>query len=85
MSSKVYKRTGRVKEYVRQADIDSIRYPELILRLAREQGRVTKQDVAELLHVNPDVAYYEIRKLIKAGELKSAKRGPDAHYVLSSQ
>ena len=46
---------------------------------------MTKQDVAELLHVNPDVAYYEIRKLIKAGELKSAKRGPDAHYVLSSQ
>lgn len=85
MSSKVYKRTGRVKEYVRQADIDSIRYPELILRLAREQGRVTKQNVAELLHVNPDVAYYEIRKLVKAGELKSAKRGPDAHYVLSSQ
>lgn len=44
---------------------------------------MTKQDVAELLHVNPDVAYYEIRKLVKAEELKSAKRGPDAHYVLS--
>ena len=55
------------------------------MKLAREQGRVTKQDVAELLHVDPNVAYYEIRKLVKAGELKSAKRGPDAHYVMSFQ
>lgn len=81
LSSKVYKRSGQIKEYVRQADIDSIRYPELIMRLARKQGQVSKRDVAELLHVGPDTAYYEIRKLVKSGDLLAAKRGPDAYYV----
>lgn len=81
LSSKVYKRKGKVKEYVRQTGIDSIRYPELILKLVEKQGRVTKRDVAELLHLDPDGAYYEIRKLVTGGKLVSAKRGPDAYYV----
>lgn len=81
LSSKVYKRKGKVKEYVRQTGIDSIRYPELILKLVEKQGRVTKRDVAELLHLNPDGAYYEIRKLVTSGKLVSAKRGPDAYCV----
>lgn len=85
MSSRVYKRTGRIKEYVRQADIDSIRYPELIMRFAHEQGHVTKGDVAELLHVNADTAYYEIRKLVKRGKLALVKRGPDASYAPSAR
>lgn len=81
LSSKVYKRKGKVKEYVRQTGIDSIRYPELILKLVEKRGRVTKRDVAELLHLDPDGAYYEIRKLVTSGKLVSAKRGPDAYYV----
>ena len=52
-----------------------------LLKLVKKQGRVTKRDVAELLHLDPDGAYYEIRKLVTGGKLVSAKRGPDAYYV----
>ena len=81
LSSKVYRSAGHEKEYVRQADIDRIRFPELIHKLAMEQGRVTTSDVSELLHIESDKAYYEIKKLVKEGRLKKAKNGPDAYYV----
>ena len=80
LSSGVYKRVGRSKEYVRQTDIERIRYPELILKLAREQGRVTTSDVGALLHLDKGQAYYEIRKLMKSGRLEKRQGGPHAFY-----
>lgn len=80
LSSKVYSKAGKAKEYVRQTDIDKVRYPELIMKLAEKQGSVTTADVGALLHVDSSKAYYEIRKLVKKGLLKKGKDGPDAFY-----
>lgn len=80
LSSKVYSKAGKAKEYVRQTDIDKVRYPELIMKLAEKQGSVTTADVSALLHVDSSKAYYEIRKLVKKGLLKKGKDGPDAFY-----
>ena len=55
--------------YVRQTDIERIRYPELILKLAETQGTITRGDVVELLHVTPPQAYRLLQKLVKKGEL----------------
>ena len=82
LSSGVYKRSGKAKEYVRQTDIDRVRFPELILRLARTRGSVTTADVADLLRIERDQAYYEIRKLVRDGRLVKAANGPKAYYTL---
>lgn len=83
LSSGVYQRSGKAKEYVRQTDIDKVRYPELILKLARTRGSVTTADVADLLHVERDQAYYEIRKLVRDKQLVKAANGPKAYYTIA--
>lgn len=82
LSKKVYGHGGKAKEYVRQTDIDRVRYPELIMKLARQQGRVTVSDVRELLHLSDgNAAYYELEKLKEHGGLTLVKRGPRSFYV----
>ena len=66
LSSKLYRSKAG---YVRQTDIEKIRYPELVLRLAETQGDITRNDVVELLHVSPPQAYRILQKLVKNGKL----------------
>lgn len=55
--------------YVRQTDIEKIRYPELVLKLAEAKGTISRNDVMELLHVSPDQAYRLLKKMIESGKL----------------
>lgn len=80
LSSKVYKTKGETKEYIRQTNIDKVRYPELIMKLANSQDHITTNDVAELLRIPENKAYYEIRKLCSAGRLESVKMGRGSYY-----
>ena len=54
--------------YVRQTDIDAVRFPELVMKLAEAKGSITRKDVAALLHVTPSQAYRILKKL-EAGKL----------------
>ena len=64
LGKKIYRENKKEIQYVRQTDIDSIRYPELVMKLANTQnGIITKQDVIELLKVTPSQAYTVIKKL----------------------
>lgn len=85
LSSRIYKAKGETKEYIRQSDIDRIRYPEMIMKLAKSQGQITTIDVAELLRIPENKAYYEIRKLCTADRLESVKLGRDSYYRIKSQ
>ena len=61
--------------------IDSIRYPELVMKLANTQnGIITKQDVIELLKVSPSQAYTVIKKLQGEGRLKLLCGGKYSKY-----
>ncbi|MCH5286633.1 MAG: winged helix-turn-helix domain-containing protein [Christensenellaceae bacterium] len=55
--------------YVRQTDVEQIRYRELILKLAKQKGFVTRKDVIDLLHVNAPQAYRLLKKLTDEHEL----------------
>ncbi|MBE6909544.1 MAG: winged helix-turn-helix transcriptional regulator [Ruminococcaceae bacterium] len=55
--------------YVRQTDIEAVRYPELVLKLADAKKTITRKDVIELLHVTPPQAYRILQKLEERGEL----------------
>lgn len=76
LSPKVYK--SAVK-YVRQTDIDAIRYEELVLKLVETQKTITRKDVIELLHITPPQAYRLLKKmaekhiLILEGNTSAAK------------
>lgn len=84
LSGRAYAQSGRrAADFVRQSDIDRVRYPELVLKIARQQGgSVSTHDVEDLLHIHNKQAYRLLRKLVDAGELVLAGNGRAAHYVL---
>ena len=85
LGAKVYRRSGKMVEYVRQSDIDKVRYPELIIKLMHEQKTVSKNDVMELLHLDENQAYYQLRKLVKEGHAKKVGVGRNVRYAAIRQ
>ena len=81
LGAKVYRRSGRAMDYVRQSDIDRVRYPELIIKLMHEQKSVSKNDVMELLHLEGKQAYYQLRKLVLEGRAKKVGSGRNVRYA----
>lgn len=81
LGAKVYRRSGRAMDYVRQSDIDRVRYPELIIKLMHEQKSVSKNDVMELLHLEGNQAYYQLRKLVLEGRAKKVGSGRNVRYA----
>ena len=83
LGAKICKQNKEAIQYVRQSDIDSIRYPEMIIKLANTQnGIITKQDIAELLKVTPNQAYSYIKKLKNEGKLELVQGGKYSKYKL---
>ena len=76
LSSKVYREQDNMVGYVRQTGIDLIKYEELIMKLAINQnGSVTRENVADLLGINPAQAYRILKKLTEKGKLKLVGSG----------
>ncbi len=83
LSAKVYRQSGNIVGYVLQSDIDTIRAEELIIKLAKEQGGcVRRDDVINLLHVNPGQAYRLLKKLAEKGLLELNGKGRFSRYCL---
>ena len=82
LSVKLYKSP---EAYVRQTDVDQLRYPELILKLARKKGAVTRSDVIALLHVNPPQAYRLLKHLADQGELIQSGSTRGAKYIINEK
>lgn len=84
LGQKVYRKTGKTKEYTRQRGIDQVRFPEMILKLAESQnGAITKMDVVELLRVSKPKAYALLQQLCEERQLVLTGRGRYAKYELS--
>ena len=84
LSSKVYRESNESIQYVRQTGIDSVAYPEMVLKLAKTQGgTLTKQNVAELLKITPEQAYSIIKKLVAEKKLYREYGGKYARYKLA--
>ena len=83
LGKKIYREMNESVQYVRQTDIDSIRYHELVLKLARTQnGIITKQDIVDLLNISPSQAYTVIKQLQKEGKIELVNGGKYAKYRL---
>lgn len=86
LGAKVYAQSGKEADFVRQSDIDRVRYPELIMKLAHQQGgQVATKDVENLLRLNRKQAYRQLKKLVNAGELMLVGSGGGAHYVVADK
>ena len=81
LGKKIYREINESIQYVRQTDIDSIRYPELVLKLARAQnGIITKKDICELLKITPSQAYSLIKKLQRENKIYLLNGGKYTKY-----
>ena len=77
LSAKSYKNPV---QYVRQTDIDALRYKELIMKLAKTKRVITRKDVVELLHVSGPQAYRLLKKLEDEGSLRCEGTTRNAQY-----
>ena len=82
LSAKAYKDPI---QYVRQTDIDVIRYSELILKLAQAKGSIARKDVIDLLHVSGPQAFRLLKKLETSGKLIRNGNTSAAKYSLPNE
>ena len=83
LSSKVYREQDNMIGYARQTGIDLIKYEELIMKLAANQnGSVARDNVVDLLGINPSQAYRALKKLTEKGKLKLVGSGRAARYEI---
>ena len=81
LGKRVYRETNESIQYVRKTGIDSIRYPELVMKLAKtQQGIITKQDVADLLKISPAQAYSLLKQLKNENRIALVNGGKYAKY-----
>ena len=72
-------------QYVRQTDIDGIRYQELILKLAKTKEYITRKDVVNLLRVSGPQAYRLLKKLESGNQLVRIGNTSAARYMIAKE
>lgn len=82
LSSKIYKEQDNLVGYVRQSGVDKVKYEELILKLVKEQGYVTRENVIELFNMSDGQAYRILKKIADKGRLKLVGKGCTSRYIL---
>lgn len=78
LSAKTYKDPA---QYVRQTDIDVIRYSELVMKLAHTKEYITRKDVVDLLHISGPQAYRLLKKLEKNKQLTHSGTTSSVRYT----
>lgn len=68
--------------YVRQTGIDKLKHDELVIKLAKQQGYVTRDNVSELLNINNSQAYRVLKGLVDKKKLVLVGKGRGARYKL---
>lgn len=82
LSAKVYREQDNSNGYVRQTGIDKLKYEELVMKLTKQQGYVTRDNVSELLNITNSQAYRVLKKIADKGKLVLIGKGRSAHYEL---
>ena len=83
LKANVYRRTGQLNGYVRQAGFDPIQQEQMVLQFVKKNGKITRKDVAGLCRINENQASHLLRKLYKSGELKLIGGGRGAYDQIS--
>lgn len=83
LSAKLYQADNNISGYIRQKGIDHIRYPEMVMQFAKENGgTITRGDVMELLHLTKSQAYNLLKKMVDEKKLEPNGTTRNAYYRL---
>ena len=80
LSHRLYHEREQTIGYVLQRDMDEVRFPELIMNMAKANPFISRADVVNLLHVNEAKAYTLLRKLVDHDMLERINTGRYAKY-----
>ncbi len=80
LSPRVYKGLGQPGDYIRQAGFDPIQQEQMVLQFARNHGKITRKEAAELCRINEDQARRLLRKLFGENKLRRTGRGRATAY-----
>ena len=80
LSPKAYKKERETLDYLQETEMDFHRAEDMVMKLAKEKGEVTRSDVISLLGIGPDQAYRILRKLVKKGFVELCGSGKGAKY-----
>lgn len=84
LSSKVYQNLNNSKAYVLRTGIDSVKYPELVLKLVRQGKKgITRSDVSRLLNLSNSQAFRLLKKLVNQGQLRMEGDRKSSRYYFS--
>ena len=84
VAAPLYRRLGQTPAYVRSRGFDQIQQRQMVLNLAKTEGRITRAKAAELCQISEDQASRLLRKLRDSGELEQDGRGRGASYRLEN-
>ncbi|MDD3395735.1 MAG: putative DNA binding domain-containing protein [Acidaminococcaceae bacterium] len=68
--------------YSRQADINKLRYKELVVQYAKGTEYITRADIETLLHITKSQAYNLVKQLVKADLIELINSGHHAKYKI---
>ena len=80
LGAEYYKATNDSAAYIRQRDIDPIRYEEVIMQLVEHKGFIRRSDVVDLLHVTPSQAFRILQRLSGKGMIRLDGHGAGSRY-----
>ncbi len=81
LSPQVYRSLGQSKEYSRQVGFDELQQTELIRNYVRHEGRIKREDVANLCRLTLRQATHRLTQMVKAGQLVRHGENRGAHYT----
>ncbi len=82
LSPSVYRDLGQKAEYVRQAAFEPIQRVQVIKNYLRENGRIRRQEAAELCWLAPREAGSVLERMVKAGDIMLHGVRKTAYYTL---
>jgi len=82
LAAAVYREIGDADGYVRQVGFDAIQQEQMVLKYAKEHGKITRKDAARLCRISKDQASRLLRKLAAENKLGISGKSRDRSYHL---
>ena len=84
LNTKVYKKESRVYNHSKQSVISLKEHEKKILKLAKNQNYITRENLVELIGVNENQAYRILKKLTEQNKLELIGKGRNSKYIIKA-
>jgi ATP-dependent DNA helicase RecG len=83
-SAMVYRQLKVPEAYVRAHGIDPVRQEGMVIEYLHAHGKITSQEIQELLGITRNQERYVAQKMLKTGKIKMAGKPPAGAYYLAA-